>query len=399
MALERKTYTYTPFTYKEYEKSDEVKAAEEKQNGFATKLENWTPTAFSKQEEYNKLFTDYQNRPDFTYDFNADALYQQYKDKYIQQGKMAMADTMGQAAAMTGGYGNSYAQTVGNQAYQASLQNLNDIIPELYQMAYDRHNQKGQDMLNMIGLLSNERDYERNMDNDAYGRLAANLDYATTNAQNLFNRDYGIYSDGRSFYQTEHGNEEKYKYQDVADANAFAQWLEEQELNKRQVDLTERQVALAEKEHSAKYDTSTKAYTGKTKTGDSYNNGGLTTAQIKELQAAIGVEADGYYGSQSSKAADGLSAEEAYKKYVGKSPKQDDPVGFSGSSYSDAVKYMESKGVPSGNASGVMTASEWNRRKSSYQAHGQGSASVKNYSSYSEYLKNFVEYAVETYGR
>lgn len=74
----------------------------------------------------------------FNYDFNADALYQQYKDKYIQQGQLAMADTMGQAAAMTGGYGNSYAATVGNQAYQAQMQNLNDIVPELYNLAYSK---------------------------------------------------------------------------------------------------------------------------------------------------------------------------------------------------------------------------------------------------------------------
>ena len=94
----------------------------------------------------------------FSYDFNADALYQQYKDKYIQQGKMAMADTIGQASAMTGGYGNSYAATVGNQAYQASLQNLNDIIPELYQMAYDRYNQEGQDIRNNIAMLMADKD-------------------------------------------------------------------------------------------------------------------------------------------------------------------------------------------------------------------------------------------------
>jgi hypothetical protein len=32
-----------------------------------------------------------QNRPAFSYDVNSDALYQQYKDQYIRQGKLAMA--------------------------------------------------------------------------------------------------------------------------------------------------------------------------------------------------------------------------------------------------------------------------------------------------------------------
>lgn len=121
------------------------------------KYEDFT---FSKQGEYDNLYQQYKDRKDFSYDFNADALYQQYKDKYIGQGKMAMADTMGQAAAMTGGYGNSYAVTAGNQAYQNSLANLNDIIPELYQMAYNKHNQEGQDMLNKLSILGDERTFE-----------------------------------------------------------------------------------------------------------------------------------------------------------------------------------------------------------------------------------------------
>lgn len=76
---------------------------------------------------------------DFSYDLNSDALYQQLKDRYIQQGKLVAADTMGQAAALTGGYGNSYAASVGNQAYQAHLQGLNDSAGDLYQMALDRY--------------------------------------------------------------------------------------------------------------------------------------------------------------------------------------------------------------------------------------------------------------------
>ena len=66
----------------------------------------------------------YLNRGDFQFDVNADALYQQYKDHYTQPGKTAMQDTVGKAAALTGGYGSSYAQTVGQQAYQAHLKQL-----------------------------------------------------------------------------------------------------------------------------------------------------------------------------------------------------------------------------------------------------------------------------------
>lgn len=55
--------------------------------------------------------------------------------------------------------------------------------------------------------------------------------------------------------------------------------------------------------------------------GGGYDNGGLSTEQIKALQRAIGADPDGLYGSQSKAAAGGLSAKEAYNKYVGGSSK------------------------------------------------------------------------------
>lgn len=79
------------------------------------------------------------NRKPFAYNVNEDALYQQYKDRYTQMGKQAMRDTMGQAAALTGGYGNTYAQNVGQQAYGQYMQGLTDKIPELYQLALDKY--------------------------------------------------------------------------------------------------------------------------------------------------------------------------------------------------------------------------------------------------------------------
>jgi hypothetical protein len=60
---------------------------------------------------------------------------------------------------------------------------------------------------------------------------------------------------------------------------------------------------------------------------------------------------------------------------------------------------MKSKGVPSSNASGAMTESEWSRRKTSYAMYGTGGTEVKNYSSYDAYLKDYVKYCVETYGK
>lgn len=139
------------------------------------------------QSQYMDYLNKYANRDPFSYDFNSDALYQQYRDNYILQGQMAMMDTMGQAAAMTGGYGNSYAQSVGQQAYNQHLNQLNDIIPELYGMAYDRYQQEGQDLLNMYGIY-------KGLSDDSYGRYQDDVDNwyrEDTRLTNNYNTAYG----------------------------------------------------------------------------------------------------------------------------------------------------------------------------------------------------------------
>ena len=225
---ERQKYTYTPYT-----ESDAVSALKgsqtEAENAYNTHINNGF--TYSQDQAYKDAMNAYLNRNKFSYNINGDALYQQYKDKYIQQGKMAMADTMGQAAAMTGGYGNSYAASVGNQAYQASLQQLNDVIPELYQMAYDRYNQEGQDLLNRYSLLSTDRDAEYGMWKDKGNQLNDERTYYGTEHNNAYNREL-----------TEHTTTEGFKYQDVADANAFTQWQASQSLAEQQLALQEAQL-------------------------------------------------------------------------------------------------------------------------------------------------------------
>lgn len=88
------------------------------------------------QDQMDKLYNDILNRGKFNYDLYSDNLYKQYKEQYETLGNRAMQDTMGQAAALTGGYGSTYSQAAGQQAYQNYLQQLNNIIPSLYDRAY-----------------------------------------------------------------------------------------------------------------------------------------------------------------------------------------------------------------------------------------------------------------------
>ena len=140
------------------------------------------------QTQLNDTINKILNREKFSYDLNGDALYQQYKDQYVTQGQQAMMDTMGQAAALTGGYGNSYAQTVGQQTYQGYLQQLNDKIPELYQLALDQYIREGEDLYNQYGLFADR-------DNTDYGR------YRDTVSDYYNDRDYyaNMYLSERDF--------------------------------------------------------------------------------------------------------------------------------------------------------------------------------------------------------
>ena len=177
-----------------YEESDNLKARQlALDNLQMQKPQSWTGGQYGQQ--LNDTMNRINNREKFSYDVNADALYQQYKNQYMTQGFNAMQDTMGQAAALTGGYGNSYAATAGNQAYQGYLGQLNNVIPELYNLAYQRYNQEGQDLMNQYNMYSDAygRDYGEYRDNMSDW----NVDYDRAYQQFSDDRnfEYGKYSD------------------------------------------------------------------------------------------------------------------------------------------------------------------------------------------------------------
>lgn len=186
-------FTYGDFSYDSWNPNDDPviqQANELLQQHMANQVGEYTPVW---QETADSYLSQYQNRDPFSYDFNSDALYNQYKDQYIQQGRLAMMDTMGQAAAMTGGYGNSYAQTVGQQAYNQQLNQLNEVMPELYGMAYDRYNQEGQDLLNMYGMYMDREAMAYSQHQDALNNWYKQLDYLTDSYNTAYNRGYDDY--------------------------------------------------------------------------------------------------------------------------------------------------------------------------------------------------------------
>ena len=291
----------TGFTYGEYKPSDTVSQAQQLLNQQLAQK----PGAYQSQwqDQLNSTIQQILNRDKFSYDLNADALYQQYKDQYVQQGKLAMMDTMGQAQAMTGGYGNSYAQGAGQQAYQAYLQQLNEVVPELYGMALDQYNQEGQNLLNQFAILGEQEDKDYGRYMDSMNAWLAERDYQAGRYDAERDYDYGMWADGRDFAYDQYMDDVAFKYQQDRDKVADEQWQKEFDEAKRQYDQQYALKAGVSSGGSPGDSTGGKDTTGNTDTkpsGGGYNNQGYSAALVKKAQEYVGASVDGAWGSESA---------------------------------------------------------------------------------------------------
>ena len=141
------------------------------------------------------------NRGKFTYDFNADPIYQQYAQRYQEQGQQAMKDTMAQAAALTGGYGSTYGQSVGQQTYQQYLQQLNDKIPELRQAAYQQYQDEGQTLRDNLGMLQGQDDRDYNRYRDDVSDYQTELSYFYNKFSDMSQQEYQRYQNDLAAWQ------------------------------------------------------------------------------------------------------------------------------------------------------------------------------------------------------
>lgn len=266
------------FSYADYTPSDAVTQAQALlQQQMASKPGEYQS---AWQGQLTDKISQILNRDQFSYDLNADALYQQYADQYVQQGKMARMDTMGQAQAMTGGYGNSYAQSVGQQAYQAHLQQLNDIVPELYGMALDQYNQEGQELYNQAALMAQmeDQDYGRYM--DAVNAWNAERDYLTGRYDSERGYDYGQYTDNRDFSYGSFVDDRNYQYQQEQDALTEAWRQKEFDEAQRQYD---EQMALTREQWAWEQEQAALAAAG----GNGGGGGGDTGDGGNDFQKAV----------------------------------------------------------------------------------------------------------------
>lgn len=149
------------------------------------------------------ILQEIQNPEKFQYSFNNDEMFKYYADLYNQQGRQASADAMGQAAGLTGGYGNSYAAGVGNQAFQQYLLNLYDRGMDFRNAARQEFEADRADRYNRLGALqdADQTDYGRYR--DEVGDWETERGYYTDRADTEYDRDYDAFLQDRNYWDTQ----------------------------------------------------------------------------------------------------------------------------------------------------------------------------------------------------
>ena len=274
------------FDYDANNPSDTVKQAYDMlQQHIANKPGEWQGGTW--YDTLNETINQILNREKFSYDLNGDALYQQYKDQYTTQGKLASMDVMGQTAAMTGGYGNSYAQAAGQQAYQGYLQQLNDKVPELYQLALNQYNAEGEAMRGNAELMAKMDEQEYGRYRDTIDDYYTELDYLADDARYKGEQDYNQAMDAFNIAYGQHRD-------NISDT----QWQTEFDEAVRQYD---QQYALSTSGSSS----SGSGGSGGGGGGGSYTaNPGWDKETIKAFQKEKGLTVDGIWGPKTAAAYD-----------------------------------------------------------------------------------------------
>ena len=193
-------------------------SAVQQAQAYLNQVQSRRPGGYQSQwdGELTELYNRIANRKPFSYDIGTDPVYQQYREQYQRQGRLAMQDTMGQAAALTGGYGSTYGEQVGQQAYNAYLQNLNDIVPDLYNAAYNRYRDEGTDLYNQYGLLSDRENQAYSRYRDTVNDYYSDLSDARSAYDSAYSRDYNQWSDQLSYWSQKAANENSAYLQQLA---------------------------------------------------------------------------------------------------------------------------------------------------------------------------------------
>ncbi len=234
----------TGYSYKKYTPSDRTQEYADK----LADLEDDAPGSFHSRydEQIQNIINTIQNRPEFEADsvYESD-LWKNYRDQYVQAGNKAMRDTMGNAANLTGGYGSTYAQAAGQQAYDAYLNQLGDRTLDIYDRLYNEYLNEGQELYNQLNMYNNQDSIDYGRYRDEVSDYYNALNYYSGRYNQEYANDFGEYQ----YDQDAQRWAEEYAYQKTQDALAQQNWQAQfdyqKEMDERQYQLQLQQLAAS----------------------------------------------------------------------------------------------------------------------------------------------------------
>ena len=161
------------------------------------------------------------NPQKFEYSFDGDELFKSYADLYNQNAKQASMNAMGQAAALTGGYGSSYGQQVGQQAYDETMRGLYDIGLDLRDRAYQKYRDDQAALQNQYGVLSGEEEKDYGRYRDTLSDYEREMERLTGRYDTERNFDYGSWQDQRDFDYNSWQDQRNFDYNTWKDQRDF----------------------------------------------------------------------------------------------------------------------------------------------------------------------------------
>ena len=212
---------------------------------------------------------------EWNYNPSTDPVWQAYQKQYRREGQRAAEDTLGRAAAMTGGVPSSYAVTAAAQAGNNYAAALSDKLPELYQDSYNRYLQEYQRQLGLADAYAGagKTEYNRYLDRRDQWNTDRNFRYNLNRdavSDERYDREWAQklreYADEQNWkqkdweqYLREHGDqlseqERQWAYQQYRDSVSDARYEDETAWNRgkyedetayqRQMDEWEREYGL-----------------------------------------------------------------------------------------------------------------------------------------------------------
>lgn len=211
-----KSSNYTPYT-----QSDEVKALRSQSEDYADQIDSmsYSPSALVKSyqtkmqdvennkpdayvnkwaEQQNSLLEEILNEKEFSYtgnDLMNDDLYKMYSEMYEKNARKAMNNAMGEAASLTGGYGSSYSQAAGQQAYDDTMSNVNEIALSLADKAYEKYLNDRSNRYNKLSAVNTQEQSDYGKYRDEVGDWQTDRDYYSGRYDALYGQDYQKYQD------------------------------------------------------------------------------------------------------------------------------------------------------------------------------------------------------------